>query len=60
MLKIICPKCSGNGYLGGSRDTDKQVDCDYCNNQGEVEITEETVNYGHNENKDKKKSCPKM
>ena len=39
MLKIICPKCSGNGYLGGSRDTDKQVDCDYCNSEGEVDIT---------------------
>ena len=45
MLKIICPKCHGNGYLGGSRDTDTQTDCDYCNNQGEVEITEESVNY---------------
>ena len=55
MLKIICPKCSGNGYLGGSRDTDTQTDCDYCNNQGEVEITEETVNYGRNEDNDKKK-----
>ena len=30
MLKIICPKCHGNGYLGGSRDTDTQTDCDYC------------------------------
>ena len=55
MLKIICPKCHGNGYLGGSRDTDTQTDCDYCNNQGEVEITEETVNYGRNEDNDKKK-----
>ena len=44
--KIVCPKCRGNGYLGGSRDTDTQTDCDYCNNQGEVDITEETVNYG--------------
>ena len=59
MLKIICPKCGGNGYLGGSRDADTQTDCDYCNSQGEVDITEETVNYGNDKDKGKKISCPK-
>ena len=59
MLKIICPKCGGNGYLGGSRDTDTQTDCDYCDSQGEVDITEETVNYGHDTIDKGKKSCPK-
>ena len=60
MLKIICPKCHGNGYLGGSRDTDKQVDCDYCNSEGEVDITEETVNYGRDKVRGIKESCRKM
>ena len=52
MLKIICPQCHGTGYLGGSRDTDTQTDCDYCNNQGEVEITEESVNYHRKHDKE--------
>jgi len=42
--KIICPDCNGNGYLGSSKEPDSQRDCTECNNQGEIEITEETIN----------------
>lgn len=45
--KIICPKCMGNGYRTIYKDaswTEKtEIDCAYCNNQGEVEITEEVI-----------------
>ena len=41
---MICPDCNGNGYIGGSRDADLQKDCKKCKNQGEIEITEESIN----------------
>jgi len=43
MLKMICPSCSGNGYLGSSVEPEKQKDCIDCNNQGEVEINEKNL-----------------
>jgi DnaJ-class molecular chaperone len=44
--KIICPKCNGNGYVYSfSHDDRKKIpmDCDYCHNQGEVDITEDVM-----------------
>ena len=47
--KIICPKCCGNGYVNSfiKNDEGKEkaiaIDCDYCNNQGEVDITEDVM-----------------
>ena len=45
--KIVCPKCDGNGYRMIYKDASWKekvaIDCSYCNNQGEVEITEETI-----------------
>lgn len=45
--KIICHKCNGNGYRKIFEDADCQrqieIDCKYCNNQGEVDITEEVM-----------------
>lgn len=45
--KIVCPKCDGNGYRMIYKDASWKektpIDCAYCNNQGEVEITEETI-----------------
>lgn len=44
---IICPKCEGNGFrkifkeAGSSEQI--EVDCQYCKNQGEVDITEEVM-----------------
>ena len=45
MLKIVCPKCMGNGYVKVPVDEGRTVegDCEYCKNQGEVEINEETI-----------------
>ena len=40
MLKMICPSCQGNGYIGSSVEPEKQKDCIDCNSQGEVEINE--------------------
>jgi len=46
--KIICPRCMGNGYRMIWKDAEQKekiaIDCTYCKNQGEVEITPETVN----------------
>ena len=44
--KIICPKCNGNGLIYSfNHDERKKVleDCDYCSNQGEVDITEDVM-----------------
>ena len=42
--KAICPDCNGNGYVGSSKEPDMVRDCLKCDNQGEVEITEESIN----------------
>ena len=44
--KIICPKCNGNGYVYSFNHDDRKkqpMDCDYCKNQGEVDITEDVI-----------------
>jgi len=39
--KIICPRCSGNGYFkvkeSVERQVDKVVQCPMCNSQGEID-----------------------
>lgn len=44
---IICPKCSGNGYRKIWEDNTEtkqiEIDCKYCDSQGEVDITEEVI-----------------
>lgn len=44
--KIICPECHGNGYITKQVDAGRKIedDCLYCQNQGEVDITEEVLN----------------
>jgi len=42
--KMICPDCNGNGYLGTAKQPHECRDCKKCNNQGEIEITEESIN----------------
>jgi DnaJ-class molecular chaperone len=46
--KIICPKCDGNGfrmiYKDASWKEKVPIDCSHCNNQGEVEITDQEIN----------------
>ena len=45
--KIICPKCNGNGFVYSFKHENVKkdpIDCDYCNNQGEVDITEDVIN----------------
>ena len=45
--KLICPKCYGNGFRRVWKDADEKVmieiDCAFCNNQGEVPITKDTL-----------------
>ena len=44
--KIICPKCNGNGFVYSFNHDDRKkmpIDCDYCHNQGEVDITEDVM-----------------
>ena len=44
--KIICPKCNGNGFVYSFNHDDRKkmpIDCDYCKNQGEVDITEDVI-----------------
>lgn len=47
MLKMICPKCRGNGFIKTVVDVGRSIeeDCTYCVNQGEVEINEDTLKY---------------
>jgi DnaJ-class molecular chaperone len=40
---MICPNCNGNGYVGNTKDEKKQDDCITCQNQGEIEITDDTI-----------------
>jgi len=42
--KAICPDCNGNGYVGSSKEPDNTRDCIKCNNQGEIVITDESIN----------------
>ena len=38
--KVICSVCNGNGFVRISYDQVKEeqwADCDFCNNQGEIE-----------------------
>jgi len=42
--KAICPDCNGNGYVGSSKEPENTRDCIKCNNQGEIVITDESVN----------------
>ena len=43
--KIICPRCSGNGFFkvkeSVERQVDKVVQCTMCNSQGEIDETKE-------------------
>lgn len=45
--KIICPKCNGNGYRNVWENTFEikkiHIDCNYCRNQGEIDITEDVI-----------------
>jgi len=38
--KMICPHCQGNGFIKMVIDEGRteEIDCELCNNQGEVEI----------------------
>ncbi len=45
--KIICPKCNGNGHRRIWKDTSETekvtIDCSYCINQGEIDITKDVM-----------------
>jgi hypothetical protein len=44
--KMICPKCMGNGYVYAfnyDKRKEQPIDCIYCNNQGEIEINDQTI-----------------
>lgn len=43
--KIICPACHGNGFIRKPVDAGRtiQEDCITCNNQGEMDITDDVV-----------------
>lgn len=45
--KIVCYKCNGNGFRKIYEDADGQrkieIDCKFCNNQGEIDITEDVL-----------------
>ena len=45
--KIICPACIGNGYRKIFKDSSSNlkvvIDCEACNNQGEIENDEKNI-----------------
>ena len=44
--KVICPRCSGNGYFkvkeSVERQVDKVVQCPMCSSEGEVDETQDS------------------
>ena len=48
MLKKICPRCQGNGYIKVKQSVDNPVDeilqCPLCNSEGELMIDQERIN----------------
>ncbi len=45
--KLICPACMGNGYRKIFKETPSNlkvvIDCEACNNQGEIENDEKNI-----------------
>jgi len=46
--KIICPACMGNGYRTITKDASQpdlkvEIDCQACNNQGEIKNDEKNI-----------------
>ncbi len=45
--KLVCPACNGNGYRKIMKDASAkkgvEIDCEACNNQGEIENDEKTI-----------------
>ena len=45
--KLICPACMGNGYRKIFKDSSSNlkvvIDCEACNNQGEIENDEKNI-----------------
>ena len=42
-FKVICSVCNGNGFVRVPFEQAREeqwADCDFCNNQGEVEVEE--------------------
>ena len=48
MLKKICPRCQGNGYIKVKQSIDNPVDeilqCPLCNSEGELMMDQEKMN----------------
>jgi len=43
-FKVICSVCNGNGFVSVPFEQAREeqwADCDFCNNQGEVEVEED-------------------
>ena len=43
---MVCPKCMGNGYVYAFNYDERKkepIDFIYCNNQGELDITEKII-----------------
>ena len=47
LTKLICPACMGNGYRKIFKDASSNlrvvIDCEACNNQGEIENDEKNI-----------------
>ena len=45
--KLVCPACNGNGYRKIMKDASSkisvEIDCEACNNQGEIKDDEKTI-----------------
>ena len=53
-MKKICDVCKGNGFIRVPYEQAREeqfADCEFCNNQGEVEVEEEKMAQPSNEGK---------
>ena len=45
--KLVCPACKGNGYRRIMKDASSklgvEIDCEACNNQGEIKNDEKNI-----------------
>ena len=54
-MKKICDVCKGNGFIRVPYEQAREeqfADCEFCNNQGEIEVEDENDDFYNDQNQD--------